>query len=170
MAIHAAVIVVVTMPFDEDQLVATGEPLVVLDLRGEEIATLPAIGVDRTRWIPLAKIPAIAVAAVVESEDHNFYRHRGVDGVGIARAMYLNLRGGRYGGATLTMQLSRMGLGTNNRTVKSLSARPRSGNRPITLEIARQPCMMTGWGTVAQAAASIPATREGLRATHSIAR
>lgn len=119
MAIHAAVIVVVTMPFDDDELVATTEPLVVLDLRGEEIATLPAVGVDRSRWTQLAQIPSIAVAAVVESEDHNFYRHRGVDGVGIARAMYLNLRGGRYGGSTLTMQLSRMVLGTNERTVSN---------------------------------------------------
>lgn len=117
LAIHAAVIVVVTMPFDEASLVATGAPLVVRDLRGEEIATLPAVGVDRTRWTPLAKVPAIAVAAVLESEDENFYRHRGVDGVGIARAMYLNLRGGRYGGSTLTMQLARMVLGTNDRTV-----------------------------------------------------
>ena len=117
MAIHAAVIVVVTVPFDEDSLVATSEPLVLLDLRGEEIATLPAVDVDRSRWTPLAQVPAIAVAAVVESEDHNFHRHRGVDGVGIARAMYLNLRGGRYGGSTLTMQLSRMVLGTNERTM-----------------------------------------------------
>ena len=117
MAIHAAVIVVVTVPFDEDNLVATSEPLVLLDLRGEEIATLPAVDVDRSRWTPLAQVPAIAVAAVVESEDHNFHRHRGVDGVGIARAMYLNLRGGRYGGSTLTMQLSRMVLGTNERTM-----------------------------------------------------
>nr|MBA3499614.1 transglycosylase domain-containing protein [Deltaproteobacteria bacterium] len=119
MAIHAAVIVVVTTPFDEDTLVATSEPLVLLDLRGEEIATLPAVGVDRSRWTPLAQVPSIAVAAVIESEDHNFYRHRGVDGVGIARAMYLNVRGGRYGGSTLTMQLSRMVLGTNERSMSN---------------------------------------------------
>jgi penicillin-binding protein 1C len=118
-AIHAAVVVVVTMPFDADALVATSEPLVLVDLRGEEIATLPALDADRSRWTRLADVPSIAVAAVIESEDHNFYRHRGVDGVGIARAMYLNVRGGRYGGSTLTMQLSRMLLGTNDRTVKN---------------------------------------------------
>ena len=117
MAIHAAVIVVVTMPYDRDALVATGEPLVIVDLRGEEIATLPAVGVDRTRWTRLAEIPSIAVAAVIESEDQNFYRHRGVDGEGVARAVYLNVRGGRYGGSTLTMQLARMVLGNNERSV-----------------------------------------------------
>ena len=116
-AIHAAVVVVITLPFDKDALVATSEPLVLLDIRNEEIATLPAVGVDRSRWTQLADVPSIAIAAVIESEDHNFYRHRGVDGLGIARAIYLDLRGGRYGGSTLTMQLSRMVLGTNDRTV-----------------------------------------------------
>ena len=53
-------------------------------------------------------MPSIAVSAVVESEDDSFWRHRGIDGVGLARAVYLNLRGGRYGGSTLTMQLARM--------------------------------------------------------------
>jgi penicillin-binding protein 1C len=119
LAIQTAIVVVIAMPFDPDRLAATSAPLVLLDLRGEEIATLPAIGVDRSRWTPLAQVPSIAVAAVLESEDHNFYAHRGVDGTGIARAMWLNLRGGRYGGSTLTMQLSRMLLGTNDRTVSN---------------------------------------------------
>lgn len=116
-AIQAAIFVVVTVPFDRAGLAATNEPLVLLDLRGEEIATLPAIGVDRTRWTSLAQVPSIAIAAIIESEDRNFYEHRGVDGTGIARAIYLTARGGRYGGSTLTMQLARMLLGNNDRSI-----------------------------------------------------
>jgi penicillin-binding protein 1C len=106
--IHLTIIAVLVWPYDEDDLIATAEPLVVLDVRGEEIATLPAIGIDRTRWMPLGRVPTIAVSAVVESEDARFWDHGGVDGLGLARALWLNVRGGRYGGSTLTMQLSRI--------------------------------------------------------------
>ncbi len=116
MVIHAAIVVIVAMPFDGKTLAATSAPLVLVDIRREEITTLPAVGADRTRWTGLAQIPSIATAAVIESEDENFYRHRGVDGLGILRAAYLDLRGGRYGGSTLTMQLSRMLLENNDRT------------------------------------------------------
>jgi membrane carboxypeptidase/penicillin-binding protein PbpC len=115
-AIQAALVVVLAVPFDRADLTATSEPLVLLDLRGEEIATLPAQGVDRTRWTALGDLPSIAVSAVVESEDHNFWRHGGVDGIAVARALWLDLRGGRYGASTLTMQVARMLLGNEHRT------------------------------------------------------
>jgi penicillin-binding protein 1C len=110
-AIQLTIVLVLAWPFDADDLVATAEPLTILDVRGEEIATLPAQGLDRTRWIPLGQVPTIAVSAVVESEDDRFWDHGGVDARGLARALWLNVssRGGsRYGGSTLTMQLSRM--------------------------------------------------------------
>ena len=60
----------------------------------------------------LADVPAVAVSAVIESEDHGFWDHRGVDGRGVVRAAWLDLRAGRaaYGGSTLTMQLARLDL------------------------------------------------------------
>ncbi len=107
-AVHVAIVLVVAWPFDPDELVATAEPLVLRDVRGEQIAVLPAVGADRTRWTPLGELPAIAVSAVIESEDQRFWDHGGVDGAGIARAVWLDLQGGRFGGSTLTMQLARM--------------------------------------------------------------
>jgi penicillin-binding protein 1C len=107
-AAHAAIVVVVAMPFDRAQLIATSEPLELVDLRGEPIATLAAQGADRLHWTRLGDLPAIAVSAVIESEDEQFWRHGGVDGAGVARAAWLDLRGGRFGGSTLTMQLARM--------------------------------------------------------------
>jgi len=106
--VHLTIVLVLTWRFDAEDLTATHEPLVILDVRGEEVATLPASGLDRTRWIPLGRVPTIAVLAVVESEDARFWDHGGVDGSGLARALWLNVKGGRYGGSTLTMQLSRM--------------------------------------------------------------
>ncbi|HWU86516.1 MAG TPA: transglycosylase domain-containing protein [Kofleriaceae bacterium] len=116
-AIQAAMVVVLVLPLDRAALGATSAPLVLLDLRGEEIATFPAEGVDRTRWTALGALPSIAVSAVVESEDEDFWRHGGVDGIAIARAAWLDLRGGRYGASTLTMQVARMVLGNEHRSV-----------------------------------------------------
>jgi penicillin-binding protein 1C len=107
-AAHAAIVVVVAMPFDRAQLIATSEPLALVDRRGEPIATLAAQDADRLHWTRLGDLPAIAVSAVIESEDEHFWRHGGVDAEGIARAAWLDLRGGRFGGSTLTMQLARM--------------------------------------------------------------
>lgn len=47
--------------------------------------------------------------AVIASEDSRFYWHLGVDPLGIARAVMINLRGGgiRQGASTLTQQLAR---------------------------------------------------------------
>lgn len=108
LVIHTTILFVLANPLPPGELVATGEPLVLVDTRGDVITTLPAVRADRTHWTELGDIPAIAVSAVVESEDARFWDHRGIDGVGLARAVYLNLRGGRYGGSTLTMQLARM--------------------------------------------------------------
>ena len=117
-AIQVAIVLVLAWPFDREELIATSEPLTLIDVHGESIATFPAIGADRTRWTKLGEIPAIAVSAVVESEDENFWHHEGVDGAGIARAAWLDLHGGRFGGSTLTMQLARMLITANEpRTV-----------------------------------------------------
>jgi penicillin-binding protein 1C len=107
-AIHAAIVATLVSPFDPAALAATSEPLAIVDRHGAPIATLAAADADRLHWTRLGELPAIAVSAVIESEDEHFWRHRGVDGAGVARAAWLDLRGGRFGGSTLTMQLARM--------------------------------------------------------------
>lgn len=109
-AIQLTVVLVVARPLDRAELVATAEPLRLLDRRGELIAEVPAPGAARSQWRPLSELPAIAVSAVIESEDRGFWQHAGVDGAAVARALWLDVRSGRlgYGGSTLTMQLARM--------------------------------------------------------------
>ena len=107
-ALHAAAVVVLVRPFDPEGLAARSAPLVLVDVRGEPLATFAAQGADRVHWTRLGDLPAIAVSAVIESEDEHFWRHRGVDGAGVVRAAWLDLHGGRFGGSTLTMQLARM--------------------------------------------------------------
>jgi len=113
-------IVAVVVPVDEAAFAPRGGALTLVDRRGETIAEIPAGAPDRDHWIALAEIPSVAVSAVIESEDQGFWEHRGVDGRGLARAVWLDARGGslRYGGSTLTMQLARLIRGTTaERTV-----------------------------------------------------
>ncbi len=101
-------------PVPTADLATTSGALVLTDRHGEVIATVSTGAPDRDQWVALAEIPAIAVSAVITSEDHRFWEHRGVDGLGLLRAAWLDLRGGAlaYGGSTLTMQLARMLRGT----------------------------------------------------------
>ncbi|MEP7294012.1 MAG: PBP1A family penicillin-binding protein, partial [Chloroflexota bacterium] len=63
----------------------------------------------RNTAIPLRSIPLECQQAVISVEDGNFYQHPGVDLAGIARAVWINLRGGEViaGGSTITQQVAR---------------------------------------------------------------
>lgn len=60
-------------------------------------------------FIPIDFLPRHMIEAVVATEDRRFFEHWGIDPWGMARAMFANLRAGRYaqGGSTLTQQLAK---------------------------------------------------------------
>jgi hypothetical protein len=64
----------------------------------------------RERWVALDQISPYLVHATLASEDNGFYDHAGVDWTAMARASWLDLRGGgaEFGGSTITMQLVRL--------------------------------------------------------------
>jgi penicillin-binding protein 1C len=120
--VQVTLVLVYARPLPADAFAPGGGALAIVDRHGEPIATLPGPVPDRDRWVPLAEIPAIAVSAVIESEDHGFWEHRGVDARGLVRAAWLDVRARelRYGGSTLTMQLARLLRGsTGQRTVRN---------------------------------------------------
>jgi len=57
----------------------------------------------------LADIPPACTHATIAVEDANFYQHPGVDLASLARALWINVRGGKIlaGGSTITQQLAR---------------------------------------------------------------
>ena len=65
--------------------------------------------VERRILVPKENIPRHMVNAVVAIEDARFFEHRGIDFVGIGRAMVTNLVSGkiRQGASTITQQLAR---------------------------------------------------------------
>ena len=69
--------------------------------------------------IQLDQVPKTLIAALISTEDRNFYHHYGVSLRGTARALVSNVTGGkRQGGSTLTQQLVKNFYLTPERTLK----------------------------------------------------
>jgi penicillin-binding protein 1B len=86
-----------------------GEPILRLYSGKEEIAVLHGLSRRAQLWRPLEEYPRFVVDAVLVAEDRRFFQHRGVDVIGVARAIAANMRHGgiREGGSTITQQLAR---------------------------------------------------------------
>ncbi len=89
----------------------------VLSAEGDIIGTY---GEVRGDYLTFKEVPPSLVAAVVATEDRNFFEHYGVDPFGIARAMMVNLWQGRFvqGGSTITQQLAKNVFLSPERTFK----------------------------------------------------
>jgi penicillin-binding protein 1A len=88
----------------------------VYDRNGQLIGNLFS---HRKIWVPSDKISPYLKKAVVVTEDARFYRHFGLDPIGIARAVYQTIIPGglRQGGSTITQQLAKVSLLTFDRTI-----------------------------------------------------
>lgn len=86
---------------------AEATALVLADRNGDRFGTRGAFVGD---MVELAELPPYVPAAVISIEDRRFYRHFGVDPIGLARAAVANLLAGdiRQGGSTITQQLARV--------------------------------------------------------------
>lgn len=62
-------------------------------------------------------IPLFAVQATIAAEDRNFCEHGGFDVKGFIRAVFQNLIGNRVGGSTLTQQLVKNAILSNEKTI-----------------------------------------------------
>ncbi len=62
---------------------------------------------EKRYLVPIAKIPNVVRQAFIAAEDQSFYRHKGVDVLGIARAAMANFSAGTVvqGGSTITQQV-----------------------------------------------------------------
>jgi penicillin-binding protein 1B len=83
----------------KDVPIARLEPLLIGSI-------FPIHGEDRIVVTP-QEVPGLLPQALTTVEDRKFYTHHGIDPVGIARAMWVNMRAGQMeqGGSTLTQQL-----------------------------------------------------------------
>lgn len=98
----------------------TGEHL-LYEIFGDENRTLVKIQEGFCRDNPQMEldpegIPLFALQATITAEDRKFCQHGGFDVKGLARAVWLNLRGQRVGGSTLTQQLVKNAILSNEKT------------------------------------------------------
>lgn len=64
---------------------------------------------NKEHYTAFEELPEVYVNAVVSVEDHRFYRHSGIDLIAIGRAVFNDIRAGRFveGGSTITQQLAK---------------------------------------------------------------
>jgi penicillin-binding protein 1A len=106
------------LPRPEAALDAARRPSLTLEDRsGQIFANFGDVVGDPLR---LSDMPAFLPAAAVSVEDRRFYRHHGLDIIGILRAAAVNLRAGRLvqGGSTITQQVAKNLFLSNARTVR----------------------------------------------------
>lgn len=97
----------------------SGQDIFSLELEPELIAGLYDRVWQERRVVTLAQVPPLLVRAILSIEDERFYRHRGIDPIGVLRAIWANLRSGGVvqGGSTLTQQLMKNFFLTDERTL-----------------------------------------------------
>ena len=85
-------------------------PSLITQLTDRNGNPLASYARERRIMLQEGELPELLRNALVSAEDRNFFRHGGVDALGVARAALANLRSGRMseGASTLTMTLARM--------------------------------------------------------------
>jgi len=90
-------------------LYAVNRPLAFtfLDAAGEDVGHRGAIVGQR---LTLKEMPSYLPAAFIAMEDRRFYSHKGIDPLGLARALLLDLRARHYvaGGSTISQQTAKI--------------------------------------------------------------
>ena len=97
----------------------TGESIPILELEPEELMLFFGPEREQRRLVSIDRVPGHVIHAVLAAEDSRFFEHRGLDALGILRALYANLRSGniRQGGSTITQQLAKNAFLTPERTL-----------------------------------------------------
>jgi penicillin-binding protein 1A len=90
---------------------ANYSPAVTTRVHAGDGSLLAEYAVERRVFVPVSTIPKQVINAFLSAEDQNFYRHPGVDAIGVARAVVTNVKNygkGRrpVGASTITQQVA----------------------------------------------------------------
>ncbi|MEO8275995.1 MAG: PBP1A family penicillin-binding protein [Thermoanaerobaculia bacterium] len=92
------------------EAIANFSPKLVTQIYDRESTTaFASYARERRLMLDQAEVPVLLRDALLAAEDGNFFRHGGIDALGIIRSVLVNLRRGRHaqGASTITMQLAR---------------------------------------------------------------
>ena len=100
------------------EVLASYEPPVATRVHAGDGALMSEYARERRLFLPIQAIPDRVKAAFLSAEDKNFYTHPGVDIYGLGRAVMLLVTGGpMQGGSTITQQVAKNCLLTNERSL-----------------------------------------------------
>jgi membrane carboxypeptidase/penicillin-binding protein len=103
--------------FDLEELKKLESASIIYDRNGDEMARLYVL--NRTP-VPITDVPQHFIDALVAQEDSRFFKHDGVDYIGLARAVWTNFQAGEVtqGASTITQQLARQTFNLLERSYK----------------------------------------------------
>jgi penicillin-binding protein 1A len=89
----------------------------MIRIRAADGTVIQSLGPSFGRWLTIAQLPDEMKDAMVAVEDRRFYKHPGVDPIGITRSFYIRATQGSWkqGGSTITQQLIRNVYLNNNK-------------------------------------------------------
>ncbi len=96
------------MQFDLELIREAPQRTLVYDRSGALLGHVAGHGENRVA-VPVSEVSPFFIKALLAREDSRFYKHHGVDFLGVARAFVTNIKAGgmEQGASTLTMQLAR---------------------------------------------------------------
>lgn len=81
----------------------------IYDRSGRLLYQIADVDTGVNEVVAMDDLPDCMIESTLATEDANFYRHPGVDMQGVARALWINVKGGEVvaGGSTITQQVAR---------------------------------------------------------------
>lgn len=115
----AGLIMYVSMDLPQISSLADYHPPLTTQILASDGNILLEIYKEKRDLAKIDEIPKLVIDAFLSAEDDNFYNHTGVDYMGVVRAMFANLKAGKFvqGGSTITQQVAKSLLLSKERTV-----------------------------------------------------
>ncbi|MBS9720542.1 penicillin-binding protein 1A [Tianweitania sp. BSSL-BM11] len=108
-----------TKDLPDYEVLAKYEPPVTTRVHASDGALMAEFARQRRLYLPIQAIPDRVKAAFLSAEDKNFYNHPGIDIEGVGRAVLVAMKGGpTQGGSTITQQVAKNFLLTNEQTIE----------------------------------------------------
>lgn len=94
-------------------------PALPSQILSKDGVVLAEIGKEKREIAKFDEIPKLIINSFLSAEDDSFYEHKGVDYLGVVRAMIANIRAGRVvqGGSTITQQVAKSLLLSRERSI-----------------------------------------------------
>ena len=95
------------------------EPSAVTQIYSADHVLLGELFLEKRTPVPISQVPDYLKAALIATEDRQFYRHSGIDIRGILRALIKDIRAGQFveGASTITQQLAKTLFLTPEKTI-----------------------------------------------------